>query len=233
MTELPLSSTLRPERWGIWDAVITIFGAIVVAVVVGVVLLLTDAPLAVTLIVGVAAPWVVLIGWPWLATTWRGNGPVHDLRLTLTWNQFGWGVLGGVVALVLGLVVGWLTSLVVGQFDAAASEAALELGADGPKWALVVFCLMLAFGAPFAEEFAFRGMLFTSLAKKGLNAFWSVGISALAFGLFHFEPTRLVLLVVIGIVLGVVRWRTDSLGSSMVAHAMVNIPGAISIWFAS
>lgn len=233
MTELIEVPTLRPARWGIWDAVITIAGALVIAVAVGVLLLAIDAPLPVLLIVGTGAPWIALIGWPWIATTWRGNGPVHDLRLTLTWTQFGWGVLGGVVALVVGLFVGWLTSLVVGTFDAAASEAALELGAVGPKWALVVFCLMIAFGAPFAEEFAFRGIVFTSLAKKGLNAFWSVGISALAFGLFHFEPTRLVLLVAIGVVLGVVRWRTDSLGSAMVAHAMVNIPGAISIWFAS
>lgn len=235
MTELPAisPSALRPQRWGIWDAVITIFGALFIAVAVGVVLISLHAPLAVTLIIGTAAPWISLVGWPWLATTWRGNGPVIDLRLRLTWTGFGWGILGGVVALVLGSFVAWLTSLVFGQFDAAASEAALELRDVGPVWALVIFTLMIAFGAPFAEEFAFRGMLMTSLMKKGLNAFWSIGITALVFGLFHFEPTRLALLVTIGIVLGVVRWRTDSLGSSMVAHAVVNIPGAISIWFAS
>jgi len=46
------------------------------------------------------------------------------------------------------------------------------------------------------------------------------------------EPI-LVVLVVIGCVLGIVRWRTDSLGASMVAHAVNNLPGAILILFAS
>lgn len=233
MTELIEVPTLRPARWGIWDAVITIAGALVIAVAVGVLLLTIDAPLPVLLIVGTGAPWIALIGWPWIATTRRGNGPVIDLRLRLSWAQLGWGLLGGVCALVVGGVVAWLTTLVVGDFDAAAAEAAMELKDVGPAWAVLVFTLMIAIGAPFAEEFAFRGILFGSLAKKGLSAFWTVGISAVAFGLFHFELTRIVVLVAIGIVLGVVRWRTDSLGSSMVAHAVNNLPGAILIWFAS
>lgn len=239
MTESPLpapalpGSGLRPQRWGIWDAVITIALAFVLAFVTGLILIAIDAPLWAMLIFGTAAPWVAFIGWPWFATTRRGNGPVIDLRLRLTWRELGWGIVGGIAALIIGSIVAWLTSLLLGEFDAAAAEAANELRTAGPTWALLVFTLMIAFGAPFAEEFAFRGMLYSSLAKKGLNAFWSIGISALAFGLFHFELTRLVVLVVIGCVLGIVRWRTDSLGASMVAHAVNNLPGAILILFAS
>ena len=102
MTELIEVPTLRPARWGIWDAVITIAGALVIAVAVGVLLLTIDAPLPVLLIVGTGAPWIALIGWPWIATTRRGNGPVIDLRLRLSWAELGWGLLGGVCALVVG-----------------------------------------------------------------------------------------------------------------------------------
>lgn len=230
---LSVPPSLRVPRWGIWDAVITILGAFVLAVIALVVLAVTDAPLPVALIFGTAAPWIALAGWPLFVTRWRGNGARIDLALHLSWREAGWGAIGGVVALIVGMVVAGLTTVVFGEFDSAAGEAAMELKEAGPAWAVLIFALMIAVGAPFVEELAFRGMLYSSLMKKGLGVFWSIGISAVVFGLFHFEVQRIAVLVAIGIVLGVVRWRTNSLGSAMLAHAVNNLPGAILILFAS
>ena len=54
-------------------------------------------------------------------------------------------------------------------------------------------------------------------------------LSAVAFAVMHFEPQRLLVLVTIGAGLGIVRWRTGSLGACIVAHAVNNLPGAIGI----
>ena len=67
--------------------------------------------------------------------------------------------------------------------------------------------------------------VFQNCKKMGLT----VLISAVAFSLLHFEPRRLLVLLAIGIVLGVVRWRTRSLGAAIVAHGVNNLPGALGI----
>ena len=83
------------------------------------------------------------------------------------------------------------------------------------------------FGAPVVEELAFRGLLFNSLRKRGLGVAWTLVISSVAFALIHFEPTRLLVLVALGFVLGIVRWRTGSLLACMITHAMINAPAGL------
>jgi membrane protease YdiL (CAAX protease family) len=77
------------------------------------------------------------------------------------------------------------------------------------------------------EEIAFRGMLFGALRKRGINPIWVVVITAVAFSLFHLEPTRILVLLPIGITLGLARWKTDGLGAPIVAHMVNNLPAAV------
>jgi membrane protease YdiL (CAAX protease family) len=88
---------------------------------------------------------------------------------------------------------------------------------------------MVVVGAPIAEELTFRGLLWSGLAKRGVRPWVAVLVSAAAFALIHFEPERLFVLLVIGSVLGAVRWITGSVGACIVAHAVNNAPGAIGI----
>lgn len=222
---------LRPARWGIGDAVGTLVAALLLAVVAALVLEAAGGglPSGVQLLVGLLVPWLALAGWPLLATAWRGNGPTVDLGLRLTWRDAGMGLLGGVVALVLGGVAAALTAAVLGDFGSAAGDAAQEIADSGQRLTLFVFAVMVAVGAPVVEELAFRGLLFASLAKRGLPPWLSIGITTVAFALFHFEPKRLLVLLVIGTVLGVLRWRTRALGASIVAHAVNNLPGAVGL----
>lgn len=221
---------LEPTRWGVVDAVIAIVGAFLLSVIVAVALFsmgLIGTGLG--LVVGVVVPWLAMAGWPLWATYRYGNGAVLDLGLRLSWSDFGIGLAAGVAALVLGSLAALLTRLVVGDFESAAGEAAVEVAANGERWQLVTFAVLVMVGAPFVEELLFRGMLWAGLRRRGWGAL-ATGVTTTAiFALFHFEVTRVVVLLVIGGVLAFVRHKTGALGASMTTHAVNNLPGAIAI----
>jgi membrane protease YdiL (CAAX protease family) len=220
---------LRPQRWGLWDVVITLASALVMAVTASVILGLIGASFATIVIVGSLASWVGLAGWPIIATVWRGNGPRIDLGLTLTWSDVRIGVLGGVAGILLAAIAVAITSAIVGDFTSAAGEAAELLIAQSspPTW--IIFGLLVMVGAPIAEELAFRGLMFGALLKRGIRPGWVIVITAAVFAVFHIEPTRMLVLFVIGLVLGYIRYRTRSVGAAMVAHGVNNAPAAIYV----
>ncbi len=218
---------MKPARWGLWDVLITLGGALVLGVAAALVLDALSAPLAIQVLVGGMAPWLALAGWPLFITSVRGNGPRMDLSLSLSWRDAGSGLVGGVIAIIAAVVVALATAAIFGEFNSAAGDVGVELKALGDYWLLIAFGLMIAVGAPIAEELAFRGLFFAALRKHGVGPVLSVVITAVAFALFHLEPARLGVLVTIGLVLGIVRLRTGSLGASMVAHGVVNAPAAV------
>ena len=218
---------MKAARWGLWDVLITLGGALVLGVAAALVLDALSAPLAIQVLVGGMAPWLALAGWPLFITSVRGNGPRMDLSLSLSWRDAGSGLVGGVIAIIAAVVVALATAAIFGEFNSAAGDVGVELKALGDYWLLIAFGLMIAVGAPIAEELAFRGLFFAALRKHGVGPVLSVVITAVAFALFHLEPARLGVLVTIGLVLGIVRLRTGSLGASMVAHGVVNAPAAV------
>ena len=221
---------LRSTSWGVVDAVIALVGAFLISVIAAVSLFsigLVGTGLG--LVIGVVLPWLALAGWPLWATSRYGNGAVLDLGLRLSWSDLGIGVVAGIAALVLGSVAAALTQLVVGDFESAAGEAAVEAAANGERWQIVAFAILVFVGAPFAEELLFRGMLWAGLRRRGWGAVATGVTTTMAFALFHFEITRVAVLLVIGGVLAFVRYRTGALGASMTAHAINNLPGAIAI----
>ncbi len=215
------------RRWGLWDAVVCLVGAQILGLVVGLVLIAISAPIGVLIIVGSAAPWLLLAGWPLYATSRWGNGPRIDLDLRLSWSDVRWGVLAGLVGLFLAAIIAAITTLIVGDFTSLAAEAAEELVDSASFASLFVFALMLMVGAPIAEELAFRGLLFGALQRRGVGAAWTIIITAVVFAAFHFEPTRFFVLLAPGLVFGFVRWKTGSLGAAMVAHGVNNAPAAV------
>ncbi len=218
---------VQSTRWGLWDVLITLGGAVVLGVAAALLLGAMAAPLALQVLAGGLAPWLALAGWPLFITSVRGNGPRIDLSLSLSWRDAGSGVVGGVIALIVALVVAVITAAIFGEFTSAAGEVGAELRALGNVWLLIAFGLMIAVGAPIAEELAFRGLFFAALRKHGVGPVVSAVITAVAFALFHLEPARIGVLLSIGLVLGIVRWRTGSLGAAMVAHGVVNAPAAV------
>lgn len=222
---------LRTPRWGLWDVVIAFVGVVALGVAVAIVLpaVTSESSPAWQLMLAVTVPWVAMAGWPILATALRGNGARVDLGVRLTWGDLGFGAIGGVVAWILLGVVALITLALTGEFTSTAGEVAVEIARDGNRLWLIAFALAIGLGAPIVEELLFRGLFYSALRKRGLHDLWAILITAVAFAALHFEPVRLPILFAMGLVAGVLRWRTRALGASMVAHAMVNTPGAMLV----
>ena len=92
---------------------------------------------------------------------------------------------------------------------------------------MLLVLLALAVVPAVVEEFFFRGYLFNALLDK-TRAWKAVLISAALFAVFHLLITdklaleRLPPSLLLGAVLGLVRWRTGSVFPGMVLHAAHN-----------
>ena len=223
--------SLRVPRWGLWDVLIAFIGIIALGYLVTVAFpaVISDDPPAWQLMIAATLPWLAMAGWPILATARRGNGARVDLGLRLTWADLGFGAIGGVTAWILLGVVALATLALTGDFTSAAGEVAADLVRDGNRLWLIAFALAIALGAPIVEEIFFRGLFYSALRKRGLHDAWVILITAVTFAALHFEPVRLPILLAMGLVTGVLRWRTRALGAPIVAHVMVNTPGAILV----
>ena len=219
--------SLVAPRWGLWDVFWALIAAVVIGVGVGALLYVADAPFALQLLLGTTAPWLAFAGWPLIATRWRGNGPRIDLGLRLTWSDTGWGALGGVAAITLAAIASAITVRFVPDLSSTAGDAGDRLVSESSRLAVIVFALLVMVGGPVVEELFFRGLLFGALRKRGVGTALTVVISGVVFAGFHFEPLRFFVLLPTGLILGVVRAKTGSTGSSMVAHVVVNTPGAL------
>ncbi|MCU0264626.1 MAG: CPBP family intramembrane metalloprotease [Actinomycetia bacterium] len=228
----PADADRRPG-WGFGDVGVTLLLALLLASVAAA-LATAVGPQSATgkawaSVVLVVVPWLGLAGWPLWAAWHKGDGPVSDYRLRFTRPDVGWGVLGGLAALVAGaLVAAVVTALRGAPFGSAVGDVAAET-TSASRGALVALALTAVVGAPVVEELAFRGLFYGALEKFGQPALWCVVWSSVAFAGFHFELVRFPVLLAIGLVIGVVRWRTGSTGAAMVAHLTVNLPAAVAL----
>ncbi|MGQ0582072.1 MAG: lysostaphin resistance A-like protein [Reyranella sp.] len=155
---------------------------------------------------------------------------------------FGVGLLAVIVAVAplgraalsaLGFrAVGW-KPLVLGTLGTTAlSVGVSQLGIEpqGVKQAMqiarepaafLITLVLLAGLAPLVEELVFRGLLYGWLESR-----WGPGlafvVSSLAFAAAHIEPAHALLVLPLGLMFGLLRWRTKSLWPSLVAHMANN-----------
>ncbi len=103
---------------------------------------------------------------------------------------------------------------------------------------LALLGLLVCIGSPLVEELFFRGLLLRGLAgslgrvarlEGRPSAVVSVALSAVVFGLVHFEKLQLLGLIGFGVVLGTLAWRTGRLGPSIVAHVSFNAATYLSL----
>lgn len=218
---------LRSFNWWFGDSVILIvlyffFGIAAFLAVGG-----TASPVGWGIIFVQVVPWFAFIGWPALLTKLQGNGLRIDMGLRWSWRDIAWGLLYGVATLTVAIIVGYITQLVQGDFNSSAGEVGESLKSEPAV--LIAFVVCVVIGAPIAEEIAFRGMIFTSLAKFKMWPVLTVILSAAVFALFHGEPVRFPLLFAIGIVLGLARWHTGSVTTTIVAHMVNNSIGGLGL----
>jgi CAAX protease family protein len=87
-------------------------------------------------------------------------------------------------------------------------------------WILLVLGVVLL--AAFSEELLFRGFLQVSLERKG-DATRAVLLTSLTWTLVHVNPYWAIQIFIIGIVIGFLAWRTNSIVSTIIVHGMNNL----------
>lgn len=86
---------------------------------------------------------------------------------------------------------------------------------------LGLYLFLISISAGICEEFFFRGMMMNAFESR-FNRKWGVIISAVLFGVFHFNMQNLFGPIVLGLVFGYLVQLTDSLWAGVVAHATNN-----------
>ena len=76
--------------------------------------------------------------------------------------------------------------------------------------------------APLAEEMVFRGAILRSLLRWKQNPWIGIAISALLFALIHMNPAQMPHAFLIGLLLGWMYYRTDSIVPGVVYHWVNN-----------
>jgi membrane protease YdiL (CAAX protease family) len=100
----------------------------------------------------------------------------------------------------------------------------------------VLVVVWAAVEAPLVEETLFRGIIFQGIARfssrwlnQHLSIFVGALISGVIFGLAHFEPHTLPILVFLGVALAYIFYYSRSIYASMLVHGTVNAIAAISV----
>ncbi|HDL19481.1 MAG TPA: CPBP family intramembrane metalloprotease [Bacteroidetes bacterium] len=100
---------------------------------------------------------------------------------------------------------------------------------------LVDFVLIVfigTIGAGVCEEMLFRGFLQKILEKK-FHIYGAILIPALLFGILHFNVWAILQISILGIVLGLLAWRTNSIYPAISVHFLNNFIAMIYIRYAT
>jgi len=135
----------------------------------------------------------------------------HWVR-TRPWFVLFWCVLAALGAIIPSV---WLQehmpelpNVVEGEFDMIMKD----------RWGYFVVGLL----APLAEEMVFRGAILRSLLQWKSNPWIGIVVSALLFAMIHMNPAQMPHAFLIGLLLGWMYWRTDSIVPGVVYHWVNN-----------
>ena len=147
----------------------------------------------------------------------RGLAPeVLGLRRPASWRR------------VLGLtLVGLVSVFVIGAILNVFLKAGEEQGLVPDRWdssraaPFVANFVVVAGVAPVVEELVYRGLGFAAV-RGAFSSTVAVVVTALAFGLAHGLFVALPILTIFGLVLALLRLRTQSLYPCIILHGMFN-----------
>jgi membrane protease YdiL (CAAX protease family) len=142
----------------------------------------------------------------------------------------GLGVLAFLMLGALYFALAKLTAALGGEAVQALPDTLTGAQTDfGTVAVLISLWVGMVVAAPVAEEIFYRGLLYRGLAGTRLGAAGAIAVTSIVFGLCHapgFGWERVVGTGLIGVFLGVLRWRTDNTVVPIVAHATMNLLGA-------
>jgi len=88
---------------------------------------------------------------------------------------------------------------------------------------LVIKIVVLAILPAIAEELIFRGVLLKMINKASNNVHYAVIVSGIIFAGIHFQPTKLLPMIFLGVVLGYIYTKTKNISYSILFHFIFNL----------
>ncbi len=133
------------------------------------------------------------------------------------------GLASGALLLFIDIIVSLVLTTIFGVSQAVEESNAMITDLSSSTSGLIAVIAALSL-AGVCEEFAFRGFLQSAINRR-YSFIPAVAISAVAFGLFHFDPQLVYILsaIVAGLVLGYVYHRWNSYVVPAIAHSAVNL----------
>ena len=151
--------------------------------------------------------------------------------LALRWTSWS-NVLIGVVALFV-VVMGWdLVSRLTGRevTPGFMGDVLQSARADNALWLLVIaFCV----AAPITEEFFARGFLYRGWSESALRPGGAILLSSLVWTALHLQYDWFFLgeVLSIGLLLGYLRYRSNSIWLTVVLHGLNNLAAVVqTMW---
>lgn len=220
----PPASLPEPPRWGLGDAFAGFFAGFFLSVLCGSVWIQATGSDRVTLgltTVTLVGQWAGMGGAVALACRRKGSGNLAtDFGLRIETRDIAPGIVAGLVSQLVLIPLLYLPLHLLGA-DLDVSEKAREVTDLGKGSGIGLLAACIVVGAPLVEELFFRGLLQRSVHRR-LGPRWAVAISAVMFGIAHFQPVQLLGLTAFGVVLAVLAQRAGRLGPSLIAHMTFN-----------
>lgn len=89
----------------------------------------------------------------------------------------------------------------------------------------------IALAAPVGEEMLFRWGVMGHLMHSNRGVVESIFVSALLFGLIHLNPAQVFFATAIGVLLGMLYWKTGNLFLPILLHVLNNSVACAQVWF--
>lgn len=230
-------------RWGLGDVLIGLALWVVGGVIAAFILLASDSIEASTTDLGLGAlalsliaGWPGFVGWPVVATYWKGQRSlVRDFGLSIRSIDIAWGLLGGLIALVVSAIGGIVWVIISGESAPTNTDI---IPVRPSAFTAIAVLLLIGVCTPIVEELFFRGLFLRSAGRRW-NLTVGVIVSSLVFGLFHWQGETLAQgLFMVGVtasygaVFALLVVRAEGrLGPSITAHMVVNLVGvAAALW---
>ncbi|GAB4166541.1 MAG: type II CAAX endopeptidase family protein [Terrimicrobiaceae bacterium] len=164
------------------------------------------------------AGWIAILGLMVFA------GPASPAT-RLGWRRIAWlpAAYWSTGALLIAVLLGWASQWIPDERTMEAVRALLE-GVTNPA-ALVILVVVMA---PFLEELLFRGYVYEAwVGRIGLPLTLLV-TSLLFMGChFHHGPEGLITTFGLGVLLGILRWKTGSVIPCVAVHAIYNLVAVV------
>lgn len=92
------------------------------------------------------------------------------------------------------------------------------IGLSGNILGILAICII----GPICEELLFRGAIMYPMLRKGINPAVCIFVSALIFGIIHFNPAQIPVAMLVGILFGIIYYYTKSLVATSLCHIINN-----------